>query len=1001
MCMWGAIFPEFPMANEPLQAVLQQIRRMANEKAFKDASDGDLVKRFLVHREEAAFVVLLKRHGPMVLQVCKRIQANEHDAEDAFQATFLLLARKANTIRKRESVASWLYGVAHRLAIGMKGSGLRRQQRERQAADMRAKTPVSNEASVDLEATLDKALRQVPEKYRAPLLLCYLEGKTQEEAAKHLGCPLGTVRSRLARGRDRLREVLERHGVRLSTTALTAALAATSASAAIRPTLVRATAKAALEYAAGKAAAALVSAQAAALVERGLRTMMIMKLATTTAVAVMMVGTLGLGAGAFAVYGSAGPYQAISQAPPSESLSTSLTRQVIAATQAPKQQPKDDKDSIAYRGQVLGPNGKPVSGAKLYVTPANGGWGYRIQPSAPEFATTGADGRFQFTVPITKDREQYATTVAAMAPQFGIGWVEVVGKDAKRDDLRIQLVDDDVPIIGQILNLEGKPVPDATLHVLQVNAAPGEDLAPWLDAVKGKKAQRLDLEGKYFPRYTFALAPAMTTDQEGRFRLTGVGRNRLVTARIDGSTIESQYLRILTRQGEAITVPENWGEPGDADSHSITTYYGATFRHVAAPTRPIIGVVRDKDTKKPLAGFTVRSYARETGPALSTLIDIVRTTTDADGRYRLLGLPKGKGYSILVVPPKEQPEVPVDTSTISATLMPKQPKHQPYVPVHAEVPDAPGLDPVTVDFALKRGVWIEGKITDKGTGKPLKAHVEYFALYTNPHIHEYQGYADTVLLFGNGSGASEDGSYRVPGLPGPGLLVVWRLENYLLGQERDDEFMVNEKPPVTAPYQLLPLGNYGAFARIDPAKGVESAMLDVTMDPGWTFTGTVVGPDGRPLPDGGVGLTGWGWRKKEGTNTAEFTVWSFNPRRPRDLLFQHLEKGLIGVAQPPNQNGGSVTVRMEPGASVTGRLIDASGEPRAGIDLQVQFRQRNYVYTTERIKTDPAGRFQIGALLPGQDFRLSDGQAELPLSRELRAGQTKNLGDVQLKRSND
>jgi RNA polymerase sigma factor (sigma-70 family) len=989
------------MANAPLQALLQQIRRMANEKAFKDASDGDLVKRFLLHRDEAAFVVLLKRHGPMVLQVCQRIQGNEHDAEDTFQATFLLLARKASTIRKRESVASWLYGVAHRLAIGMKGSGLRRQQRERQAADMRSKTQGSAEACVDLEATLDDALRQVPEKYRAPLLLCYLEDKTQEEAAKHLGCPLGTVRSRLARGRDRLREVLERHGVRLSATALAAALAGTSASAAVRPTLVRATAKAAIEFASGKAAAALVSAQAAALVERGLRTMMIIKLTSTTAVAVVMVGTLGLGAGAITAYAPAGPYEGSSQVPPFKPSSMALMRPTMSATQAAKQQPAHDKDFIAYSGRVLGPNGKPVSGAKLYVTPANGGWGDRIQPSTPELATTGADGRFQFTVPITKNRDQYATTVTAVALHFGVGWVEVIGTEAKRDNLSIQLVDDSVPVTGQILNLEGKPVPDATLRVLRINAAPEEDLNPWLEAVKGKDAKRHDLEGKYFPRYTFALAPAVTTDAEGRFRLTGVGRNRLVVARLDGPTIESQYLRILTRMGETITVTDHQGEPKDRDLGSVTTYYPADFRHAAAPTRPIIGVVRDQDTKKPLSGVTVRSYARQIGPSSSVILDIVQTTTDAEGRYRLVGMPKGEGYSIMFVPPKEQPDGPTDTSTLSATLMPKPPKHQPYVPAHAEVPDAPGLDPVTVDFELKRGVWIEGKITDKVTGRPLKARVEYFALYTNPNRHAYQGYDDTVLIGGNGSGASEDGSYRVVGLPGPGLVVVWRVENYLLGLERDDEFMVHEKPPSTAPYQLLPLVNYGAFARIDPANGRDSVKLDVTMDPGWTFTGTVVGPDGRPLPDGGAGLTGWGWRKKEGTKMGEFTVRSFNPRRPRDLLFQHVEKGLIGVAQPPKENGGSVTVRMEPGASVTGRLVDATGKPRAGIELEVQFHQRRFVYTTERIKTDQEGRFHIGALLPGHDFRLSDGQGELPLGGELRAGQTKDLGDVRLKRAND
>src|SRR5437773_3323599 len=208
------------MASASLTNGLQQLRTIANARACEEASDRELLTRFLDQREEAAFVALLKRHGPMVLQVCRRVQGNEHDAEDAFQATFLLLARKAGSIRKLESLAAWLHGVAHRLALEAKDRGVRRQMRERRAADMRRPAIVSDETGQELERTLDDALKQVSDKYRTPLLLCYLEGKTQEEAARQLGCPLGTVRSRLARGRSRLKEVLERQGVCLSATAL-------------------------------------------------------------------------------------------------------------------------------------------------------------------------------------------------------------------------------------------------------------------------------------------------------------------------------------------------------------------------------------------------------------------------------------------------------------------------------------------------------------------------------------------------------------------------------------------------------------------------------------------------------------------------------------------------------------------------------------------------------------------------------------------------------------
>src|SRR5713226_1442337 len=139
------------MATAQLASVLQQLRTMVHVAAYEDTSDRELLERFLAQREEAAFVALIERHGPMVLHVCRRIQANEHDAEDVFQATFLLLARKAGSIRKPEAVASWLHGVAHRLAVEAKKQGTRRQAREKQAADMSRKSRVSEMAWKELQ----------------------------------------------------------------------------------------------------------------------------------------------------------------------------------------------------------------------------------------------------------------------------------------------------------------------------------------------------------------------------------------------------------------------------------------------------------------------------------------------------------------------------------------------------------------------------------------------------------------------------------------------------------------------------------------------------------------------------------------------------------------------------------------------------------------------------------------------------------------------------------
>jgi 5-hydroxyisourate hydrolase-like protein (transthyretin family) len=613
------------------------------------------------------------------------------------------------------------------------------------------------------------------------------------------------------------------------------------------------------------------------------------------------------------------------------------------------------------------------------MTRAYGG-AWRTSPS-PQYATAGPDGRFNFKVPKAKFGEHY-TVVAAMAKDHGAGWVEVPADD-KRGDLTVRLVEDDMPITGQILDLEGKPVTGATLRVVEIKAAPGEDLGPWLKAAKDKKAPIHDrsvrLEENYLSRYTIALSPTATTDAEGRFRLTGIGRNRLVRAQLDGPTIASQQLHILTRLGKAIEVPRLEADREYGAPSLVITYYGASFQHVAAPTKPIIGMVRDKDTKKPLSGATVESYKLATGPFSG--VDIVQTKTDAQGRYRLTGMPKGEGNLIRLVPSDNQP----------------------YVSVHAVVPDSPGLDPVKVDFEPKRGVWIEGKLTDKVTGKPEKGSVEYFSLYSNPNLRDYPGLDGTSHTI---IGTEEDGSYRIVGLPGPGLVAVYHKVRYLRAPEREDEYGTKESSLNTSPYHIGFASNYAAIARVDPAKGIDSVKRDVTLDPGWSFTGTVLGPDGKPILGArnlGLGIPPW---QREGMKTAEFAVHGFNQRRPREILFQHLEKGLVGIAHSPTVNGGSVTVRMEPGATMTGRLLDAeSGHPRAGIELELTFRLKEGQYFgsyfPERIKTDHVGRFRIEALLPGYEFRLSDDKGELLFGDTLRSGQTKDLGNVQMKRESE
>jgi RNA polymerase sigma factor (sigma-70 family) len=283
------------MANGQLDFVVRRIRKLAG-LPYPDRGDKELLESFIARRDHSAFAQLLERHGPMVLSLCRRLLGNWHDAEDAFQATFVVLIRKARSIRKRDSLASWLYGVAYRVAREASVKSARRHARERQASAMPStEDPASEVIRRDLRLVLDEELHRLPDRYRVPLILCYLQGKTTEETARLLAWPRGTVGGRLARGRQMLRNRLARRGVTLSAGSAATLLTSATASSAVPPALAESTLKAASVPAAGQAiTAAAVSEQVATLADGALKTMLLAKL-KVTAVMLLVVGAVGTG----------------------------------------------------------------------------------------------------------------------------------------------------------------------------------------------------------------------------------------------------------------------------------------------------------------------------------------------------------------------------------------------------------------------------------------------------------------------------------------------------------------------------------------------------------------------------------------------------------------------------------------------------------------------------------------------------------------------------------
>jgi RNA polymerase sigma factor (sigma-70 family) len=258
-------------------------------------SEGQLVARFVRERDESAFEVILARHGPTVLGVCRRLLDDSQDVEDAFQATFLVLVKKAQSLHDRERLGSWLYGVALCVARRLRRDRSRRRSRERPAPVDLTLAHDGRTDDRELHAMLDAEVERLPEKFRSPIILCYFEGMTHDQAAQRLDCPVGTVRSRMAKARELLRSRLSRRGVEHAH-ALLLILERPEWTPAVSPSLTARTVAAAMRIAAGQSASAgAVSLSAATLTQGVLRTMTLTKMITCGAI-LMIFGAAGGGA---------------------------------------------------------------------------------------------------------------------------------------------------------------------------------------------------------------------------------------------------------------------------------------------------------------------------------------------------------------------------------------------------------------------------------------------------------------------------------------------------------------------------------------------------------------------------------------------------------------------------------------------------------------------------------------------------------------------------------
>jgi RNA polymerase sigma factor (sigma-70 family) len=953
-------------------------------------SDGQLLERFLAREDpaesEAAFAALVERHGAMVLSVCRRILGDSHDAQDAFHATFLLLVRKAHTIRSRESVEDWLFRIARRVAVRAGVDAARRRQRLDALMAERRNSP-GGEAAIPRDADPDfgvliAEVDRMPERFRVPIVLHYFERLSTEAIARRLGCARGTVLSRLSRARVRLRSRLERRGLSLDAVWPIGAVANRLAWRETVPSLlvqntIRAGASLGL---AGAAIESVVPTTVAALAHAVGRTLVFSRVRTAACLFILAAAgvSFGLAASFDPADEPARPAQTPGMASPARGAS-------VKGQAAPPQGPARE-DSLVFRGQVLDPDGKPVAGASIVLSHPHP---YGLRPPR-RLATSGTDGRFEAAIPpasfvlgqvLQEDPGadgDAVTHLAALAPGFGPAWVKIDRRAAEKPVV-IRLRRDDLPIEGRILSLEGRPVPDARVSVFGIGDLPDGFLAT-LRTDAGQADPNPLWKDVRDSRLVLAKAgpiAAARTGSDGRFRMNGLGRDRIVNLIIEGESIVESDATVLTT-----------GDP-TYKPLSLSLYespefklHGPKLELTLAPARVIAGTVRDSDTGRPIPGAKVGSSWSWT---------MGETTVDGQGRFRLAGMPKAPDNFLKAVA-----------------------DDQPYVKVSMLIGDPQGLGPVLADVELKRGVWVTGRVIDRTSGRPVRAIVQYLAFRDNPHLGDYP---EAALFKGiTFSGEVEyrtdaDGRFRAVALPGSGILAVRSLKpGYLTAKPLP--FGVAPNVLDQSNFEDIQ-GNFQALVPINPRENEVSGIRDITLVPGRPQHVRPVGPDGRPVERT---LTfGEHSRSRLGDLVpgAEFTFVHPRPGKPETVVIMSENREMAAFVDIKGGEPDPIRVALQSSGTVAGRLVDEEGRPRPNVRLEVQYTISTGGDTGSEEQrfapppmTGPDGRFRIRGLVPGMSYTLAfikRGERNYELRYEgylhtnrwtLKPGEVSDWGDV-------
>jgi beta-lactamase regulating signal transducer with metallopeptidase domain/protocatechuate 3,4-dioxygenase beta subunit/5-hydroxyisourate hydrolase-like protein (transthyretin family) len=691
-----------------------------------------------------------------------------------------------------------------------------------------------------------------------------------------------------------------------------------------------------------------------------------------------------------------------------ESATSSPPTAPVAATSAARTE-SAPRENVTVRGVVLLPDGSPAAGAAVRSAPQ--WWDWLQSATSPDYrppfveARADVQGRFELSIPLgadnklTQSREAWEkvwrqprwqvlwkqTRIAASHPGYGGAWVTFNDID-DRNSVQLQLVED-LPIRGRVIDLEGRPVAGVTVKLSNAAESLNRDLTPWLEAVEAGEppwTAHTKAGDSVEPRL-IDLPEELKTDADGRFEIHGVGKERKIELTFLGETAAHRSATAVTRDMS----PTSRAIISHAFNGSEVRepVFGAEFSFTADPARTIEGIVTDADTGDPLQGVSIESYKLVGYPYGNHRV--LKSTTDAAGRFRIVGMPKGTGNILLAVPSDGVP----------------------YMMRRVEVPDPVGLGPAKMEIELHRGVLIEGQVTDKSTGEAVPGvRMHYLPLRSNEFAQALPEFDDDGNVDGDQMRYQTDaeGRFQLIGLPGAAIIgAESAFQDYRLGVGYDEltarkygksDWIDTYRNPIN-PGPKWP----SSMRQVDIPEDAGTFQVDLELDPGASVDLKIVDADGAPVT--GVSIDGLSSRSGiPATQEPVQTAVNFGPNETRTIIVQHREQRLGRVAKvgPEDVARGEATIVVEPTAKVRGTLWLDDTTPASGLTVEPRILPGgDFSKQLATVATDAQGRFEA-ELLVGCEYNLFvqggglDVYALAADQLSVQPGESRDLGDLVL-----